>query len=80
MTDHRIDLATLTRAQLKLLAGDLEIELAQREHDDRVALEEKVKQMVKEAGFEPNDMCLTTKTRTPRGKSKRTNGAPDHGS
>ena len=80
MTNHRIDLSALTRAQLKVLADDVGEQLIQRENEERAALEVRLKALCEEHGFDGtavrfagNGKRAVRRTR----KQQQTNGADD---
>ncbi len=73
----RIDLSQFSRGQLKQLADDVGEELEQREAEDRRALEGKLRALVEEAGFDPDDMRFATASKRKARKSSTTDGA-DH--
>ena len=52
MNKHGVNLEQLSRMQLKQLADDVGEQLAQREHEDRVALETRLKALCEEHGFD----------------------------
>ena len=52
MNKHGVNLEQLSRMQLKELADDVGEQLAQREHEDRVALETRLKALCEEHGFD----------------------------
>ncbi len=66
--NHNIDLSALSRTQLQQLSADVAHELEGREHDERITLEEKLRTLVEDAGFDPQDLrfARTTKQRKPR--------------
>lgn len=68
MSHHNIDLSALSRAQLQELSRDVAEELVTREHDERIALEEKLRSLVEDAGFDPNDLRFGTVRRAKRAK------------
>lgn len=75
MTTTYIDLAALSRSQLKQLAADVGEELERREHDDRLALTEKLRDLVADAGFDPAEVTFGKSAgRKPRAKTKHSNG------
>ena len=76
-TSHRIDLAPLSRAQLKELAVDLSQELEAREHEDKLALEEKLRTLVEEAGFNPDGLRFAGTGKRRTRKQQQTDGASD---
>lgn len=76
-TDHHVPLSDLSRAQLKQLADDITEELARREHEDRDALEQRLRDLAEEEGFDPDQVRF----KKPRGRKPRkakSNGAIDH--
>lgn len=76
-TDHRIDLSQFSRGQLKQLADDVGDELQQREAEDRLALEGKLRTLVEEAGFDPDDVRFAAASKRKARRGPTTNGG-DH--
>jgi Spy/CpxP family protein refolding chaperone len=72
---HGLDLGPLTRAQLQQLLRDAQAELNTREHDERIALEEKLRNLVEDAGFDPHDLRFAPKQSSRRKKEKPDGGA-----
>lgn len=73
--DHGIDLTSLTRMQLKTLQSDISTELQNRDHDDRIALEEKLRTIVEEAGFNADDLRFSNGKKR-RGRKPKHHEAP----
>lgn len=72
------DLGSLTRPQLKQLAKDVAQELHVREHDERIALEEKLRSLIEDAGFDPKDLRFGSDRKPKREKKrKQSNGEFD---
>lgn len=71
---HGINLAALSRATLKQLQLDVADELAVREDDDRVALEDKLRMIVEEAGFDPSALHIGPAKKRGRPTGNRNNG------
>lgn len=69
-----IDLNMLTRPQLKQLIKDASGELELREHEERLALEEKLRSLVQDAGFDPAELQFGAGRKAKRGKSTKSNG------
>ena len=76
-TNHGIDLTRLSRGELKQLTGDVAQELEAREHDDRLALEEKLRSLVEAAGFDPDGVRLAG-TGKRRGRKAHQNNGGDN--
>ena len=74
---HAIDVLALSRAQLKQLQNDVAQELATREDDDRDALEDKLRMLVEEAGFDPSTLHVGIRKKRGRPKGSRNNGRAD---
>lgn len=73
---HNIDLANFSLAQLRQLADDIATELPRREHDERATLEDRLRSIVEEAGFDPADVSLAAVAPVRRRrKSKSESGA-----
>ena len=75
--EHNIELTTLSRPQLKHLQNDLTRELAAREDDDRIALEDKLRELVEQAGFDPSALHIGIAKKLGRPKGSRKNGKAD---
>jgi hypothetical protein len=74
------DLGALTRPQLKQLIHDATEELQVREHEERIALEEKLRSLVQDAGFDPAELQFGASRKVKRGKSnKNSNGVSNEG-
>lgn len=78
-TQHNsIDLSRLSRTQLRELADDVSAALEVREHEDRAALEEKLKSLVENAGFNPDDVRFAISGKRRGRKAPHSNGDADH--
>lgn len=77
MTTQRIDFSQFSRAQLQQLSRDVAEELVVREHDERIALEERLRAAVEEAGFDPADLQFRPREKAQRKTSKRAKGGSD---
>lgn len=69
--DHGVDVPALTRPALARLLLDVRAELAEREEADRTVLEEKMRALATEAGFDPELVRMSTKR---RGRPRKSNG------
>lgn len=74
---HNIDLSALSRAQLQELSRDVAEEVITREHDERIALEERLRAAVEEAGFDPGNLQFHHREKTKRKTPKRAIGGSD---
>ncbi len=74
--DHAIDLPALSRGQLKQLQTDVAQELAAREDADRDALEEKLRLLVEQAGFDGATLHIGIPKKRGRPKGSK-NGKAD---
>lgn len=74
---HNVDLSALSRAQLQELSRDLAEELITREHDERIALEERLRATVEEAGFDPADLQFGRSHKPKRKANKQGKGGSD---
>ena len=69
-----VDLAALTRPQLKQLVKDVAEELDVREHEERAALEEKLRSLVEDAGFDPAEVQFGRTHKPTRKTTKHSKG------
>ena len=74
---HNIDLSALSRPQLQELSRDLAEELLTREHDERIALEERLRTAVEEAGFDPAELQFGRSRKPKRKATKQGKGGSD---
>lgn len=70
---HTIDLDAFTRPQLKQLAKDVAQELEAREHEERIALEDKLRSLVEDAGFDPKDLRFSIERKPKRARNTKQN-------
>lgn len=74
---HNVDLSALSLAQLRDLSRDVAEELVTREHDERIALQERLHAAVEEAGFDPADLQFRLREKSQRKTTKRAKGGSD---
>ena len=77
MTTQRIDFSQFSRTELQQLSRDVAEELVTREHDERIALEERLRTAVEEAGFDPAELQFGRTHKPKRKATKHSKGGSD---